>query len=92
MNDDIHLPGSDSYEGHCPECGSLTYTCYNEICDDCFDEQNHQDEITDEEADAFVKKYNDAIEMRLIVNDMIKNIETICNEYKPGESPSQQII
>ena len=55
MSDDSHLPGSDCYVGHCPECGKITYTCYNELCDDCFDEHEFE-QVTDEEADEFTNR------------------------------------
>ncbi len=35
MNDDCYLHGSDSYIGHCTECGCQTGTNYNEPCEDC---------------------------------------------------------
>lgn len=55
MNDDCYLHGSDSYVGHCPECGKRTGTNYNELCEDCFD-QIELPEVPDEDAQRFTER------------------------------------
>lgn len=55
-SDDYYLPGSDSYEGKCPICGKPTYTCVNEMCEDCFDSVELP-EADDEKAEQFTTNF-----------------------------------
>lgn len=33
------MNSAPDHKGHCPECDRPTYTCYDELCEDCFDSQ-----------------------------------------------------
>ena len=55
-SDDSYMPGSDSYQGHCPICGKQTYTCVNELCDDCFD-SIELPEVSEEAAENFTTNF-----------------------------------
>jgi len=39
MSYNHYFPGSDSYEGHCPKCGKRSHTCYDELCESCFEDE-----------------------------------------------------
>jgi hypothetical protein len=43
-SDDSYLNGSDSHIGICPECGMKTYTCYDELCQACYEYLNPNEE------------------------------------------------
>ena len=39
MSDNSYFHGSDSYVGHCPNCGDETGTTYNELCESCLENE-----------------------------------------------------
>ena len=82
--------GGPNHRGICPDCGSDTYTCHDELCESCYDEQNQDyDEPTDEEADNFVSKFNERIDMRLLANDILGSIAGITNEFNQAKATKQ---
>jgi hypothetical protein len=51
--------GGPVHVGKCPECGGDTYTCYNELCESCYElSQVPEDleDVTDEAAEEFTEK------------------------------------
>jgi len=75
--------GGPNHRGICPDCGSDTYTCHDELCESCYDEQNpDSEEISDEDADLFVAKIQKRIDMREFANELLGSIAKITNEYK----------
>lgn len=51
--------GGPSHRGKCPECGKDTYTCYDELCENCYELSQVPDDleaVTDEEADNFTNR------------------------------------
>ena len=39
MSHSSYYHGSDGYVGHCAKCGRRTGTCYDELCEDCFNDE-----------------------------------------------------
>ncbi len=51
--------GGPHHEGKCPECGKDTYTCYDELCESCYELSMVPDDlepVTDEEANDFTNR------------------------------------
>ena len=51
--------GGPDHRGKCTECGNDTYTCYDELCESCFELSEIPDDldaVTDEEADNFTNR------------------------------------
>ena len=51
--------GGPHHRGTCPECEADTKTCYDELCENCFELSQIPDDldaVTDEEADNFTNR------------------------------------